>query len=99
MHIDHAGASVPRPTALRRPSPRARSAQGTIALLGLILVSACTSTQSQIQTGGKILPRPAVVVVHSFAVSPREVTLSEGLSSEVMGLVGQQNATPRSEQE
>jgi hypothetical protein len=80
-------------------SGAARSAPGAFALLALILLGGCTSTQSQIQTRGQMLPRPAVVVVHSFAVSPTEVTLSEGLSSEVAKLVGNQTATPRSQQE
>jgi hypothetical protein len=99
MQIDHAGAGDKGPAAERSPSFHAVRAPGAVALLGLILVGGCTSTQSQIQTGGQMLPRPAVVVVHSFAVSPTEVTLSEGLSSEVAKLVGNQSATPRSEQE
>jgi Domain of unknown function (DUF4410) len=99
MQIDHAGAGDKGPAAERSPSFRAIRAPGAVALLGLILVGGCTSTQSQIQTGGQMLPRPAVVVVHSFAVSPTEVTLSEGLSSEVQSLIGNQTATPRSQQE
>ena len=100
MHIDHTGAGRSDPRAKRNStSGAARSALGAIALLGLVFVSACTSTQSQVQTGGQMLPRPAVVVVHSFAVSPTEVTLSEGLSSEVRGIVEGQSATPRTEQE
>jgi hypothetical protein len=80
-------------------SGAARSAPGAFALLALILLGGCTSTQSQIQTGGQMLPRPALVVVHSFAVSPTEVTVSEGLSSEVERIIGSQTATQRSQQE
>ncbi len=68
-------------------------------LFGLAFLSACTSTQSQIATGGQMLPRPAAVVVDAFAVSPAEVKLSEGLSSEVRGIVEGQSSTPRTEQE
>jgi hypothetical protein len=99
MHFhEPAGISGRRPER-HLTSRAARSAPGAFALLALILLAGCTSTQSQIQTGGQMLPRPAVVVVHSFAVSPAEVTLSQGLSSEVAKLVGNQSATPRSEQE
>jgi hypothetical protein len=52
------------------------------ALTGLALLTACTSVQSQMETGGQMLPRPQVVV-ESFAVSPAEVKVSEGLSQEV----------------
>jgi Domain of unknown function (DUF4410) len=100
MHIHHAGAGIPDAGAGRRPpSGTARSALKKMALLGLACLGACTSTQSQIATGGQMLPRPAAVVVDAFAVSPAEVTLSEGLSSEVRGIVEGQSATPRSEQE
>jgi hypothetical protein len=100
MHIDHAeaancGSRSERP----RISGAAGSALGASALVAMILVSACTSTQSQVETGGQMLPRPAVVVVHTFAVSPSEVSVSEGLSSEVETILDRQNATPRSEQE
>ena len=76
-----------------------RAALGAMAISALTLVSACTSSQSQIETGGQMLPRPAMVVVQTFAASPAEVTVSEGLSSEVASIVQGQNATPRSEQE
>ena len=99
MHIHQAQAGNPCAGAGRPRSGAARSALGAMGLFGLVLVSACTSTQSQIQTGGQILPRPAAVVVNAFAVSPAEVTLSEGLSSEVRGIVEGQSATPRTEQE
>ena len=100
MHIDHAGAGSSAPRTERNSTPgAARSVLGALGLLGLISASACTSTQSQVETGGQMLPRPAVIVVHAFAVSPTEVTMSEGLSSEVQSILGNQNATPRSQQE
>ena len=99
MHIQEAQAGKPCAGAGWGRSGAARSALAAVGLLGLALVSACTSTQSQVTTDGQILPRPAAVVVNAFAVSPAEVTLSEGLSSEVRGIVEGQSATPRSEQE
>ena len=75
-----------------------RSVLGAIALLGLTLASACTSTESQVETGGQMLPRPAVVVVDTFAVSPSEVSLNEGLTGEVKSIVSGRS-TPRSQLE
>ena len=69
------------------------------ALAGLALLAACTSAQSQIETSGKTLPRPQVVIVESFAVSPDEVQLGEGLSTEVVDAVKAEDGTSRSEQE
>jgi hypothetical protein len=53
------------------------------ALAGLALLAACTSTQSQVETGSAMLPRPQVVIVDTFAASPDEVQLDEGLSTEI----------------
>ena len=61
----------------RSTAGAARSALGATALFGLTSASACTSTESQVETG-EMLPRPAVVVVDTFAISPSEVTLNEG---------------------
>ncbi len=93
MHIDDPRAKQHATAGAARP------AFGAFALLALVFVGACTSTQSQVETGGQMLPRPAVVVVHTFAVAPSEVAVSEGLSSEVEQIVERQNATPRSAQE
>jgi hypothetical protein len=62
-----------------------------------MLVGACTSTESQVETS-EMLPRPAVVVVDTFAISPSEVTLNEGLTGEVKSIVSGRS-TPRSQQE
>jgi hypothetical protein len=69
------------------------------ALAGLALLAACTSTQSQMTTGGQMFPRPQLVVVENFAVSSDEVQISEGLSAEVQQLLGSGSGTPRTEQE
>jgi hypothetical protein len=81
----------------RSTSGGAKGALGAAALFGLILVSACTSTESQVETS-EMLPRPAVVVVDTFAVSPTEVSLNEGLTGEVKSIVSGRS-TPRSQQE
>ena len=84
--------------AVPRSTPgAARAALGAAALLGLMSVSACTSTESQVETS-EMLPRPAVVVVDTFAVSPSEVTLNEGMTGEVKSIVSGKS-TPRSQQE
>ena len=71
----------------------------TAALAGLALLAACTSSQSQMETAGEMLPPPQVVVVDSFAVTPGEVQLDEGLSADVAQMVREGRGTPRSEQE
>jgi Domain of unknown function (DUF4410) len=83
---------------VRSAAAAARAALGMLACSGLIFVGACTSTESQVETGGQMLPRPAVVVVDSFAISPTEVTLNEGLTGEVKSIVSGRS-TPRSQQE
>ena len=50
---------------------------------GLAVLAACTSTESQMETGAATLPRPQVVIVDTFATSASEVTLDQGLSTEV----------------
>jgi Domain of unknown function (DUF4410) len=82
----------------RSAAAAARAVLGVMALSGLMSVNACTSTESQVETGGQMLPRPAVVVVDSFAISPTEVTLNEGLTGEVKSIVSGRS-TPRSQQE
>jgi Domain of unknown function (DUF4410) len=69
------------------------------AVAGLALLAACTSTQSQTETAGEMLPQPAVVVVETFAVSPEEVKLDQGLSSEVEEAVRAHRGMSRTDQE
>ena len=40
------------------------------AVAGLALLAACTSTQSQEETAGAMLPQPSVVIVETFASPP-----------------------------
>jgi Domain of unknown function (DUF4410) len=69
-----------------------------VALAGLALLTACTSGQSQIQTSER-LPRPQVVLVDTFAVSPDEVQLDAGLSAEIEQAVRERHGASRTEQE
>jgi Domain of unknown function (DUF4410) len=66
---------------------------------GLALLAACTSSQSQMETGGEMLPRPQVVIVDTFAASPDEVKLYEGIPSIVEDALKGGNAPSRSQQE
>ena len=68
------------------------------AFAALALLAACTSGQSQIETAER-LPRPQVVLVDTFAVSPDEVRLDEGLSTEIEQAMKAQGGTSRTEQE
>jgi len=69
------------------------------ALAGLAVLAACTSAQSQIETGGEKLPRPQVVIVETFAASADEVQLDEGLSTEIEQAIKADRGTSRTEQE
>jgi hypothetical protein len=77
----------------------ARAVLGATALLGLMLVSACTSMQNQAEPGAAMLPRPQVVIVDTFAASPDEVKLDEGLSTEIEQAIKEKRGTSRTEQE
>jgi hypothetical protein len=69
------------------------------ALAGLLAAAACTSTQSQPETADAALPRPQVVMVEDFAVSPDEVKLDDGVIAEVKAAAERTSATPRPAQE
>ncbi|MGH6921141.1 MAG: hypothetical protein ACREJ0_25980, partial [Geminicoccaceae bacterium] len=45
----------------------ARFMPKAVALAGLAVLAACTSTQSEVETGDAMLPRPQVVIVERFA--------------------------------
>ena len=79
-----------RPAGLLRPA---------VALAGLVFVAACTSSQSQVETTGDMLAPPQVVIVDTFAVTPDEVRLDDGLSTEVEEALKADRGVPRSEQE
>jgi hypothetical protein len=78
---------------------RAKVLPQSAAILGLAVLAACTSAQSQVESGSATLPRPQVVIVDTFATSPDEVTLDEGLSTEVEQAIKADRGTSRTEQE
>jgi Domain of unknown function (DUF4410) len=78
---------------------RAKVLPQSAAILGLAVLAACTSTQNQVETGSATLPRPQVVIVDTLAASPDEVTLDEGLSTEVEEAIKADRGTSRTEQE
>ena len=95
-----------RTAAVDRCGPGQRPLLGTggfmpkaAALAALALLAACTSTQSTMETAGETLPQPQVVVVNTFAASPDEVQLDEGLSAEIEQAIRARRATSRTEQE
>jgi hypothetical protein len=76
----------------RRPlSGAGRFGPSAAAFAGLALLAACTSAQSTIEATGETMPRPQVVIVDTFAASPDDVQLDQGLSTEA--------GTSRTEQE
>ena len=100
MDTSNAATGKPRSLAATRPlSGAARFMPTAVALAGLALLAACTSTQSEVETGGAMLPRPQVVIVERFATSPAEVTLDEGLSTEIEQAMKARSGTSRTEQE
>jgi hypothetical protein len=78
---------------LRRQLPK------TAAFMGLAILAACTSAESQMETASRTLPRPQVVIVDTFATSPDEVTLDQGLSTEVEEAIKAERGTSRTQQE
>jgi Domain of unknown function (DUF4410) len=78
---------------------RRRVVSNTAAFAGMLVLAACTSSQSQMETSGEMLPRPQVVIVDTFAASPDEVKLYEGIPSIVEDALKGGNAPSRSQQE
>jgi hypothetical protein len=100
MDTSNAATGEPRSLAATRPlSGAARFMPKAVALAGLAVLAACTSTQGEVETGGAMLPRPQVVIVERFATSPAEVKLDEGLSTEIEQAMKAQSGTSRTEQE
>ena len=81
------------------PASLAGSMPKVMAFLGLAVLAACTSAQSQLETGAQMLPKPQVVIVDTFAASPEEVTLDEGLSTEIEQAIKEKRGTSRTDQE
>jgi uncharacterized protein DUF4410 len=83
----------------RRPTGACCLIGRAAALVGLTWLAACTSSQSQMETAGEILPQPQVVIVDTLATSPGEVQLDEGLSAEVEQAIEAHGGSSRSKQE
>jgi hypothetical protein len=98
MDTSHAATGDPRRLAGRGPLVVRGFLPKAVACMGLVVLTACTSTQSQMETASR-LPRPQVVIVDTFATSPHEVTLDQGLSTEVEEAIKADRGTSRTEQE
>jgi hypothetical protein len=100
MDIRDAITGGPGTSTARRPTAgRAKLLPKTAAFMVLAVLAACTSTESQMETGAATLPRPQVVIVDTFAASADEVTLDEGLSTEVVEAIKAHRGDSRTEQE
>ena len=53
------------------------------AMVGVLLLGACTSAETTSSDPSQNLPKPDIVIVQPFAVSPGEVKLDQGLSAEM----------------
>jgi hypothetical protein len=65
----------------------------------MAILAACTSTESQVESDAAMLPRPQIVVVDTFAASPDEVKLDEGLTTEIEQAVKERHGSSRTQQE
>ena len=71
----------------------ARTSMRLTAAMGVTLLAACTQGSSQIETSAP-LPRPQVIVVQNFAVSPGEVQLDPGISGTIDETLGANRLSP-----
>ena len=100
MDTRHAATGEPRRSTGRRATAgRAKVLPRAAALAGLLALAACTSTQSQMETTDAALPPPQIVVVDTFAASPDEVKLDEGLTTEIEQAVKERHGSSRTQQE
>jgi hypothetical protein len=96
MHMDISPRTL---TAERPQAARAKLLPRAAALMGIAILAACTSTESQVESDAAMLPRPQIVVVDTFAASPDEVTLDEGLTTEIEQAVKERHGASRTQQE
>jgi Domain of unknown function (DUF4410) len=89
--------AIDGPTGGRPLRPAGLAATG--ALFAGLALAACTSAQSQMETGGAMLPRPDVVIVDQFAAAADEVQLDQGLSTEIEQAVQARAGASRTQQE
>jgi hypothetical protein len=60
-----------------------RTISQVAAMVGVLLLGACTSAETTSSDSSRNLPKPDIVIVQPFAVSPDEVKLDAGLSAEI----------------
>jgi hypothetical protein len=99
MDTSHAATGDPRGLAGRGSLVVRGFLPKAVACMGLVVLTACTSAQSQMETGSATLARPQVVIVDTFATSPDEVSLDQGLSTEVEEAIKADRGTSRTQQE
>ena len=88
------------PNSSRRRERSVRGKMKLAVLFALALAAGCAPTNVQQQsTTYTQLPRPDVVLVYDFAVSPDEVKLDTGLSAELMQKYAAYKGTPPTAQE
>lgn len=73
-----------------------RTSWHATAMVGVLLLGACTSAETTSSDTSQKLPKPDIVIVQPFAVAPDEVKLDAGLSAEVQQAM---RGTSRSAQE
>ncbi len=68
--------------------------------IALLVAAGCgpTSVETTSQVSGR-LPRPNVILVYDFAVTPEEVQLDEGISTQILQQIQQSQGTSRTAQE
>jgi hypothetical protein len=100
MDIRDAPTDCPRTSTAGRPQAgRAKVLPRAAALTVMAMLAACTSAQSTMETSDVMLPKPQLVVVDTFAVSPDEVQLDEGLTTEIAQAVRERHGASRTQQE
>lgn len=60
-----------------------RESRHATAMVGILLLGACTAAETTSSDSTRNLPKPDVVIVQPFAVAPDEVKLDRGLSAEM----------------
>ena len=100
MEICDARTGGPGTLTARRPTAgHAKVLPKTAALVGLAVLAACTSTESQMEPDAAMLPRPQIVVVDTFAASAGRGDARRGLTTEVEQAVKERRGTSRTHQE
>jgi hypothetical protein len=73
-----------------------RTSSQVAAMVGVLLLGACTSAETTSSDSSRNLPKPDIVIVQPFAVAPDEVKMDRGLSAEMQQAM---RGTSRSAQE